>query len=247
VEQLLADCGAGPATLSADQRAALDADGYLLLRGVVERAWLGELRAALEAALASPPPDAEVAHKTGTRHADGLPWKGEAFDGVWTHPAALAAAYHVLGRPFQLLFLGGRDPRPGFGQQALHGDWLPRVPGEPFHALTAIWMLDDFTVANGATRLVPGSHRIPRPLPMAMRDPAARHPEQRVVEAEAGSVLVFNAHLWHSGRQNRSEGPRRALQCQYVGRDVARPGAPPPGEPPARWSPAARALLGLAR
>ena len=113
MEQLLADCGAGPATLSADQRAALDADGYLLLRGVVERAWLGELRAALEAALASPPPDAEVAHKTGTRHADGLPWKGEAFDGVWTHPAALAAAYHVLGRPFQLLFLGGRDPTRG--------------------------------------------------------------------------------------------------------------------------------------
>jgi ectoine hydroxylase-related dioxygenase (phytanoyl-CoA dioxygenase family) len=78
--------------------------------------------------------------------------------------------------------------------------------------ITALWMLDDFTAENGATRVVPGSHRITRALSKNLAQPLARHPDERIVIGRAGDVLIFNAYLWHSGRRNESKGPRRAVQ-----------------------------------
>src|SRR5262249_29251496 len=111
---------------------------------------------------------------------------------------------------------GVRNPRPGFGQQGLHSDAVPRAAADPFSVVTAIWMLDDFTTENGATRVVPRSHLVTRPLAKSFAQPLAHHPEERVITGDAGSVLIFNGHLWHSGTQNRSQGPRRAVQMIFV-------------------------------
>jgi ectoine hydroxylase-related dioxygenase (phytanoyl-CoA dioxygenase family) len=89
---------------------------------------------------------------------------------------------------------------------------MPREDGARFFVLTAIWMLDDFTPRNGATRLVPRTHRIPRLIPKAYAQPLAHHPDEIVVTGKAGSVLVFNGHTWHSGTKNESDGPRRCGQ-----------------------------------
>jgi len=78
--------------------------------------------------------------------------------------------------------------------------------------MTAIWMLDDFTIENGATRVVPGSHVVTTPLAKALAQPLAHHPREIVITGRAGSVLIFNGHLWHSGRKNESRGPRRCVQ-----------------------------------
>src|SRR5262249_47409143 len=110
------------------------------------------------------------------------------------------------------------DPLPGYGQQGLHADWTARTPGEPFYAVTAIWLLDDFTKVNGATRLVPGTHLICGQPPKAMSDPASRHPNQVTVIAQAGSLLVFNGHLRHSGTRNNSANSRRVFQCTFAPR-----------------------------
>ncbi len=64
--------------------------------------------------------------------------------------------------------------------------------------------------------MLPGTHRMLEPLPKAMRQPESRHPDQKIVVAPAGSVLVFNGHLWHSGTRNESKLLRRVLQCQFV-------------------------------
>jgi ectoine hydroxylase-related dioxygenase (phytanoyl-CoA dioxygenase family) len=85
----------------------------------------------------------------------------------------------------------GRNPLPGFGQQGLHADWRPRQPGEPYAVLTLIWMLDDFTQDNGATRVVPGSHKSPRAIDKKLAQPLARHPRELVVTGAAGDMLVF--------------------------------------------------------
>ncbi|HEX8087722.1 MAG TPA: phytanoyl-CoA dioxygenase family protein, partial [Blastocatellia bacterium] len=122
-------------------------------------------------------------------------------------------------RSFSLFQLHGRDPLPGYGQQGLHTDWRPRAAGEPFNIVTAIWLLDDFTPANGATRLVPGSHHLTGQVPKTMADPASRHPDQIQVSANAGSVVIFNGHLWHSGMRNDSRASRRVLQCQLLARE----------------------------
>jgi ectoine hydroxylase-related dioxygenase (phytanoyl-CoA dioxygenase family) len=123
--------------------------------------------------------------------------------------------------------LHGRNPLPGFGQQGLHADAPPRATVEPFFVLTAIWMLDDFTVENGATRIVPGSHRIVSPVAKSFAQPAARHPSETIVTGTAGSVLILNGHTWHSGRKNASAGPRRAGQM-VLRRSLAAPGVEQP-------------------
>ncbi|MFO0612962.1 MAG: phytanoyl-CoA dioxygenase family protein [Polyangiaceae bacterium] len=140
-----------------------------------------------------------------TAHADA--WRSLA-----RHPLVEAAAARILGRPFRLRDVHGRNPLRGYGQQGLHTDWKPRAVGAPPVVVTLLWMLDDFTRENGATRVVPGSHTWTKPLPKALAQPLAHHPSEIVVSGRAGSVLVFDGHLLHSGRRNESGAPRRTVQ-----------------------------------
>ncbi len=51
-------------------------------------------------------------------------------------------------------------------------------------------------------------------------DPRDQHPEEVIVEAKAGSVIVFNAHVFHAGRSNATmDAHRRALHCYFTARD----------------------------
>ena len=240
-DQTLAQLGVGETTLSAAEGESLDQNGYVVLDGILDPVHLAHVRTAFEAAM-GPGRAAGSGRQSGTRHVDGLPWTDAAFDVVYTHARVLSAVAHVLRRAFRVFQASGRDPLPGFGQQGLHTDWMPRAPSEPFRVVTVLWLLDDFTPENGATRLVPASHRLPRPLPKSMQAPGNHHPEERLVIAPAGASLVFNGHLWHSGTRNRSQGPRRVIQCQFVARDSVPPADPL--DPPQRLSPAARAILG---
>ncbi len=201
-------------SLTHAEKESLDHHGYLILADVIDSEWLDRLRASLERALNG---GESGGKESGTRHIDLT--KDVSFENVRAHPRVLAAVDHVLKRPFRVLQLSGRDPLPGYGQQGLHNDWLPRRPSEPFSVVTALWLLDEFISNNGSTRLVPGSHLVPRPLPKSMQAPENHHPNEMVVVAKAGSVLVFNGHLWHSGTRNRSARPRRVLQCQFVARE----------------------------
>ena len=216
VDVMLRECGVTQTTLSAREAEALDQDGYVVMTGVIDADWLARLRAVFESGSAANDHKPAVKER-GTRHIDDLVNK-EAFDAVYTHPRVLAAVHHVLGCPFRLGQLHGRDPLPGYGQQGLHADWTTRSKGEPYHIVTTIWMLDDFTESNGATRLVPGTHRLLSPPSKSFADPASRHSEQKIIVGAAGSVLVFNGHLWHSGTRNESSHSRRALQCAFVGK-----------------------------
>ena len=240
-EGALRQCGVTDAALTPTERDALDRVGYVVLPGVMAPDWLAALRAAFEKAMTPARPSAGK-KETGTRHTDGLVGQDPAFDGIFTQPSVLAAVHHVLGCPFRVAQSHGRDPLPGYGQQGLHADWMARAASEPFRIVTTIWLLDDFEADNGATRVVPGTHRLLRPPPKALAAPANRHPDQTVVVAPAGSVLVFNGHLWHSGTRNESNRSRRVVQCSFVAREEAR--FQSRHEALERLSPAARYLLG---
>jgi ectoine hydroxylase-related dioxygenase (phytanoyl-CoA dioxygenase family) len=98
----------------------------------------------------------------------------------------------------------------------LHADWGPRAPRGPFHFFNSLWLLDEFASDNGSTRVVPGTHRHARPIDKTLSSPASHHPDEQQVLAPAGSVLLFNGHLWHSGTCNTTGKPRRVIQCSYV-------------------------------
>ena len=187
----------------------LEDDGYVVIADVVDERRLTLLRDAFERVVG----DAS----SGTRHADHLHERDAVFAEVLENAVVNDAVRAVLGRPFRLHAFGARDPLPGFGQQGLHTDWLSRAPKDPYMVVTALWLLDDFTESNGATRVIPGSHHWPKPLPKEMQQPLARHRDERIVTADAGSVLVFNGHLWHSGTRNASQRSRRVLQVQWIG------------------------------
>jgi len=244
IEDVFRDLNVTEATLSPSEKESLDKLGYVVLPDAIEAGWLARLRTAFERAVDRKQPTTD-SKQSGTRHASDLIQKDEAFDGVLTHPKILAAARHVLRRSFKVLVLGGRDPLPGYGQQGLHIDWYPRASSsEPYDVLTTLWLLDDFTENNGATRLIPGSHMWIKPLPKPLQQPEAKHPDQRLIIAKAGSALAFNGHLWHSGSRNESGRPRRVIQCQFVAREMGLRAQTRP-DLPARLTPAARYILGF--
>jgi len=200
-------------------RDRLDRDGFAPLPGVLSAAQLDTMRARLAGLLAAEGDRAglEVHQEAGTDRLADLVNKDPVFDVCFTDPRLLAGLAHVLGE-FKLSSLNFRAALPGQGHQALHADWGGAVrPGE-YQVCNSIWLLDDFTDDNGATRVVPGSHRsgaMPRD---AMADPAGPHPDEVRLVAPAGTVVIFNSHLWHGGTLNRSGRPRRALHSYFTRR-----------------------------
>jgi len=239
-EERLSEFGVTLDAISDRETDALDRDGCVVLTNVIDDTLLNDLRAAFEARCGKNGNSA-VLKESGTRHVKDL--VNGVFDVVYTNSRVLAAVYHVLRNEFRVGQIGGRDPLPGFGQQGLHADWTTRFHGEPFRIVTTIWLLDDFTAENGATRVVPGTHLLLGPPPKKFADPASRHPEQKIITGTAGSVLVFNGHLWHSGTTNRSSRSRRVVQCVFVGRNEIRFSRIQIADPTS-LGPAARYMLG---
>jgi hypothetical protein len=210
----------GVVELPAALGAQLDRDGYIILPNVIDADWLEKLRKQVDyhSAREGAGGNHEChAPEPGAARLADLVNKGEVFDRVWTHPLVLAAIRHVLG-PFKLSSLNYREALKGSGHQEFHSDWGPRVPSEPFHVVNSLWLLDDFCADNGATRLIPGSHLIAGNPRDHMSDPSAVHPRQIVVNAPAGSVVVFNSHVWHGGTTNTSGARRRGMHAYYTSR-----------------------------
>lgn len=183
----------------------LDSIGYAVVEDVLPAATRARLHVAFEGAEIQGGGTQHVRVDDRTPHAED--WRA-----LGAHPLVHAAAERVLGRPYAVREAHGRNPLRGYGLQGLHTDWMVRAPRDPYFVVTLLWMIDDFTVENGATRVVPRSHVWTRPLPKALAQPLAHHPEEIVVTGAAGSVLVFNGHLLHSGRRNEDGAARRTVQ-----------------------------------
>ncbi len=218
----------------------LDDAGYLALEGVVDPDRVEAMRARLEELLKVTEQD-----HAGTLIVGGL-LEDSVFDAAWRHPRVLAAVRHLLGDAYRLTGLASRGLRPGHGQQALHVDWGGQgVPGV-WYACHAICALVDFTTENGATRVVPGSHRNPWML-KGLSDPRRPHPAQRQLVGAAGTVFILNTHCAHSAVRNASDEPRLALFAHFMRRDSPLLLANSPPEPSletlARHGDESRAIL----
>lgn len=215
----LRQLGTAEDVLDAGTRRQLDEDGFAPLPGILSkpqvdafRTRLSELTAAEGAAAGR-----EVHQEAGTDRLSDLVNKDPMFDVCFTHPTVLAAIAHVLG-DFKLSSLNSRAALPGQGHQALHTDWGDPVEAGDYQVCNSIWLLDDFTAENGATRVIPGSHRWGKRPSDVMDDPAADHVDQIQLIAPAGTVVIFNSHLWHGGTLNRSTAPRRAMHSYFTRR-----------------------------
>lgn len=217
----LTELGVTPESLSQEQRDQLDRDGFLPLVNHMPAELLQALRTRTDGLLEAE--GASAGHETpqgpGVAALTDLLNKGEMFDSVFADPAVLAAAEQVLGANFRVNSLNYRATLPGQGNQGLHGDWAGAVPDGDFHIMNSMWCLDDFTEHNGATRCVPGSHRSGRAPRDDMADVTQPHPDQILLTAPAGSVIIFNAHLWHGATLNTTDQRRRGMTMSYARRD----------------------------
>ncbi len=151
--------------------------------------------------------------------------KGEVFREIVLRPGPL----DLVRRRFRLAFEehGGRSTRdvgdpllssftaniaaPGGAAMAVHSDqmYAPLATGYPL-VVNVMWMLCDFTEANGATRVVPGSHRFEDPLAYLRR----RGPTV-AAEGAAGTALIFDGRILHGTGANVSEAYRYGLLSYY--------------------------------
>lgn len=220
MQTALAHFGVQADTLSAEEKAFLDQNGYLPLYNVLLPQQVQAIATRLEELAAEEGDKAglEAHQEAGTTRLANLINKDPLFEVCISHPRLLAGIAHVLKNDFKLSSLNARFALPGEGLQHLHADWGGGVlPGE-YEVCNSIWLLDDFTEANGATRVVPGSHNWNKTPKQAMADPKGSHPDEKLLQAPAGTVVIFNSHTWHGGTLNRTDKPRRAMHSYFTRR-----------------------------
>jgi hypothetical protein len=145
-----------------------------------------------------------------TQRAYGMLNRTRALDALAGHARVLALLDRVLLPNYLLSQVQLINVLPGEAPQLLHHDDAFYPVPRPRAALSVgtIWAVGDFTADNGATRIVPGSHRwdgTRQPLDV----------ECTPCAMPAGSVVVFLGTLWHGAGGNRSTAPRLAATCQY--------------------------------
>lgn len=209
-------------SMTTGEQRHLDEHGYVLLDWRMDDGLLRALRERIHAIYEAEGDRAghEFRTEPHAHRLANLVDKGEVFGRAVSLPRLLEYVRHVLGPAIKLSSLNARsaDPLSDAGQP-LHVD-MAAIPDERgYWVCNTIWMLDDFTPENGATRLIPGSHRWGTRPQEVLEDPMAPHPQEVLLLGKAGSIAVMNAHMWHGGTANRSAAPRLAMHAFYCRRD----------------------------
>lgn len=136
---------------------------------------------------------------------------------LFEHPKVLEVLDTVLkdgsykgADPYYLNNISARCPLKGNPGQQLHLD--SRMAGINYCIVAnVLWVLDDFTLENGATRVLPGSHKN-----MTYAEDGKIYDSEIRITAKQGSALIFNANLWHGGGPNLDGSSRWALALGYA-------------------------------
>jgi len=190
--------------------AALDRDGYVIIERLISAQACADIRDAVDPLLG--PVGRNAFEGTHTQRAYSLLAKTRACDGIVEHPRVLALLDRLMLPNYLLSQLQAIRIGPGETGQLLHFDDgmypVPR-PRAPLSAAT-IWAVTDFTADNGATVVIPGSHRWGDDRRPTEAD------ELVSVAMPAGSVVFFAGTLWHGGGANRTNDQSRlAVTAQY--------------------------------
>jgi ectoine hydroxylase-related dioxygenase (phytanoyl-CoA dioxygenase family) len=201
----------------AEHLARIDEDGYTIVEGAIEPELVVALRDAirrLQGELGLEPLGTS-AEGHSTLRMYNLLAKDPVFQAMPVHPGVLPVVERLLDRGCLLSGMTAIDIGPGEDPQPMHGDdiVMSRHLARP-HApmmVTSMWALTDFTGANGGTRYIPGSHK----LPVIPHDDLDRY-DVRELEMPAGAVMIFHGSLWHGGGANRTADEwRLGVNVQY--------------------------------
>lgn len=189
----------------------LEDNGYVIVENVLDAATVETIKGELEGILETTPTGRNDFEGFATKRIYGLFAKTRVLDELAIHPVLLGVLDRFLGH-YQLSAPTGIQIGPGEPPQVLHRDDaiypLPEPHGNV--VLNTMWAFDAFSVENGATRFVPGSHRW-EPGRLAGADD-----EMVQTEMPAGSVAFYTGGIWHGGGANRTDRPRLGVILEYV-------------------------------
>jgi ectoine hydroxylase-related dioxygenase (phytanoyl-CoA dioxygenase family) len=191
----------------------IETDGYTILAEVIAPHLLDELLADLrriELERSSQPAD-NLFEGYKTVRIYNLLTCGKRFEEIPVHENVLPLVERVLDRGCLVSSLSSIRINPGEQAQPIHADDqlipLPK-PHVPIVCNT-MWALTDFTEENGATRVIPGSHR------SADSPVLGQSYESIPAVMKRGSVLVYHGSLWHGGGANYSDRSRVGVAMNY--------------------------------
>jgi len=200
------ECGASDEALQ-----SLRENGFCVIIGYLSSSTILALSEAYDSAVANASGPNTHNGRSSTRVEsllDADPIFGPLYDGQILH----AAAGQLIGGPYKLSCFHARSLHPHCEIGEFHIDF--RSDEEPFPLLSFIYMIDEFSEENGATRFAPGSH-VRRSGPEYADQEKCR--EQSVAaDGPAGSVIIFDGRVWHAHGANSTSLPRRSVQASFI-------------------------------
>lgn len=191
----------------------LDRDGAVILSGLLNEDELGALRRELDPEFAQAEFCQGLFYGGKTKRIHSLARKSATIRSMIMRPQVVTVMSRILGPhcdSIQLNLTQGIQIWPGEKAQVVHRDdsMFPISP-KPFEFMVnAMWAYTPFTRGNGATLVVPGSHRW---------DPERLPEPQEIIAAEMapGEVLIYRGSLIHAGGANQSTLPRTGIALSY--------------------------------
>jgi ectoine hydroxylase-related dioxygenase (phytanoyl-CoA dioxygenase family) len=204
-----------PADAPADAIAALlDSDGALILDDVLTPAGIAAVRAEIDPYVEATSDGRDAFTGFSTTRTGALVARSPACRELVMHGAILAACDAFLKRAcdrYQLHLTQVIRIKPGQPKQPLHRDrlaWGGFLPASIEPQLNTIWAMTDFTEANGATQVAPGS-------PTWDEGRRAEPYEVGYAQMKAGSVLVYSGSVIHGGGENATGADRIGINITY--------------------------------
>jgi ectoine hydroxylase-related dioxygenase (phytanoyl-CoA dioxygenase family) len=197
------------------ERALRDA-GCVVVERLAPVALIDRIEAELLPYLAATPPGADEFTGMNTRRTGSLLARSRSFVDLAAHPTVIATLDRVLGdhatsyqlHLTQIIEIGSGEPAQLVHRDQWAFDFFTFPSGFEVECHT-MWAMSDFTEQNGATRVIPGSHKWTDKLRPTVE-------ETIPAEMPKGSVLFYVGSLYHGGGPNRSDAPRRGINVGYT-------------------------------
>jgi ectoine hydroxylase-related dioxygenase (phytanoyl-CoA dioxygenase family) len=204
-----------PATASADEiHSILDRDAALIIDDLADADLIDRVSAEMAPFIDATPPGSDDFSGRNTRRTGALIARSPSSHQLIQHPTILDITGRLLHRAqsYQLHLTQVISIGPDSPGQSIHRDqWafdFFAFPSDYDVQCNTIWALTDFTEANGATRVMPGSQHLPD---------SFEHTVDETVPAEMtrGSCLLYTGKVYHGGGANTSEQTRLGLNITY--------------------------------
>ena len=192
---------------------AISRDGYAIIDDAIEPDFVAALTAdldRLERDYEVVPSDNSFEGAKTVRVYNLLAF-GALYEAIPVHANVLPVVEGALDLGCLVSSLSSINILPGETAQPIHADdqLIPLPKPHVPTVCNTMWALTDFTEANGATRLIPGSH-------LSDHSPDYGAPYESIpAEMAKGSVLVWHGSLWHGGGANTTDERRLGVAMNY--------------------------------